>query len=112
MTTPQPPHSIQPSPRQVRQSVAVDAAADEADQVDLGARLGEREVRRPEPRRDPVTEHRGGEVVERALEVGHRDALVDGEALDLVEDRAVGGVVLVGAEHPARAHDVDRRGRG
>ena len=39
MTTPQPPHSIQPSPRQVRQcSTVVDrAAAHEAAQVDLGA---------------------------------------------------------------------------
>ena len=50
-----------------------------------------------------------GEVVERALEVGHGQALVDGEALDLVEDRGVGGVQLVGAEHPAGADDVDRR---
>ena len=46
-------------------------------------------------------------MVERALEVGHGDALVDHEALDLVEHRRVRGVVLVGAEHPARADDVD-----
>ena len=57
----------------------------------------------------PVAEHRRGEVVERALEVGHGDALVDDEALDLVEHRAVRGVVLVGAEDPAGADDVDRR---
>ncbi len=47
-------------------------------------------------------------MVEGALEVGHRDALVDDEPLHLVEDRAVRGVVLVGAEDPARADDVDR----
>ena len=71
LTTPQPPHSIQPSPLQVRQvsTAGASAAADEADQVDLGGRLGEREVRRAEARRDPVAEHRLREVVERALEV-------------------------------------------
>ena len=57
----------------------------------------------------PVAEQRREHVVERALEVGHRDALVDDQPLDLVEHRAVRGVVLVGAEHPARADDVDRR---
>ena len=51
------------------------------------------------------------EVVEGALEVGHRDALVDREALDLVEDRHVRGVELVGAEHPAGHGDVDGHAR-
>jgi hypothetical protein len=51
-------------------------------------------------------------VVERALEVAHRDPLVDGQPLDLVEDRAVRGVVRVGAEDPAGADDVDRRPAG
>ena len=49
-----------------------------------------------------------GERVERALEVRHRDALVHGQALDLVEHRGVGGVQLVGAEGLARRADVDR----
>ncbi len=53
-----------------------------------------------------------GEVVEGALEVGHGDALVDDEPLDLVEHRRVRRVVLVGAEDPARADHVDRRGPG
>src|SRR6478752_10365904 len=48
--------------------------ADEADQVDLGARLGEGEVRRAEARADALAEHRRREVVEGALEVGHGDA--------------------------------------
>ena len=34
---------------------------------------------------------------------------VDRQAFDLVEDRGVGGVQFVGAEHPARADHVDRR---
>ena len=43
-------------------------------QVDLGGRLGEREVRRPQPGHDVRAEHLRGEVVERALQVRHRDA--------------------------------------
>ncbi len=38
----------------------------------------------------------------------HGQALVDGETLDLREDRGVGGVEFVGAEGAAGAHDVDR----
>src|SRR4051812_40117000 len=83
--------------------------ADEADHVDLGRGLGEREVRRSEPCRDPLAEHLLGEVVEGALEVGHRDALVDDEPLDLVEHRRVRRVVRVGAEDATRADHVDRR---
>ena len=60
LTTPQPPHSIQPSPRQVRQAPRSHAAAHEADQVDLGRRLGEREVGRPEAGGDALAEQRGG----------------------------------------------------
>ena len=48
--------------------------------------------------------------LERAPEVGHGAALVDAQALDLVEDRQVRRVVLVGAEDLAGADDVDRRG--
>ena len=64
---------------------------------------GRNRVRMPSPKSD--CEH----VVERPAQVGHRDALVDDEPLDLVEDRAVRGVVLVGAEDAAGADDVDRR---
>ena len=48
-------------------------------------------------------------MVERALEVADGDALVDDEALDLVEDRAVRRVELVGAVDPAGADHVDRQ---
>ena len=47
-------------------------------------------------------------MVEDALEVRHRQALVHGQALDLVEDGGVGGVELVGAEDLAGAGHVDR----
>ena len=90
----------------------VQAAADEAAQVDLGGGLGEGEVRRTEAGADPLAEHRRGEVVEGALEVGHGDALVDAESLDLVEHRAVRGVVLIGAEDATGRDDVDRRRAG
>ena len=89
--------------------VGVDPPADEAAQVDLGGRLGEREVRRPEPGRDARRRtSRAAKWSSEPLRWAMRDALVDDEALDLVEHRAVGRVVLVGAEDPARADDVDR----
>ena len=44
--------------------------------------------------------------------MGHGQALVHGQPLDLVEDRGVGGIQLVGAEHTARAGDVDRHFAG
>jgi hypothetical protein len=46
-------------------------------------------------------------VVESAAQVTQRDAPVHHQALDLVEDRHVGGVELVGADHLAGADDVD-----
>ena len=49
------------------------AAADEAQHVDLGRGLGEREERRPEARSRARAEHLAGEQLERALEVGHGD---------------------------------------
>jgi hypothetical protein len=49
------------------------------------------------------------EVVESAAQVRHRQALGDGEPLDLVEHRGVRRVELVGAEHLAGAHDVQRQ---
>ena len=85
------------------------AVAGEAEEVGLHARLGEREVVGPHPGAGLLAEHDAHERVERAAQVGHRQALVDGEALDLVEDRRVGRVEVVGAEHLAGGHDVDRR---
>ena len=85
------------------------AAADVADHVHLGGRLGEREEVRPQPGLHVLAEERLDHVVEGALEVGHGEALVDGEQLDLAEDRAVRGVQLVGAVHAAGADHVHRR---
>ena len=47
-------------------------------------------------------------MVENALEVSHRQVLVDGEALHLVEHRRVGRVERIGAENLAGAGHVER----
>ena len=87
---PQPPHSTQPAPPLLVREV----------DVHLGARLGEREERRPEPGPRLRAEHRPREVVEGALEVRHRQVPVDGQALDLMEDRRVGRVEIVRRDRP------------
>ena len=84
------------------------AVAVEARDVDLDARLGEREEVRAQPDLALGAEDRARERQQRALEVGERDALVDREPLDLVELRRVRGVG-VAAVDAARDDDVDRR---
>src|SRR5919109_3381008 len=88
------------------------AAADEAGDVHLGARLHEREVRGPQADFSVLAEVGAGEGQQRALHVGHGDALVHGQHLDLVEHRHVGGVGGVGAVAAARDHHVHRRRAG
>src|SRR5579875_3728162 len=64
----------------------------------VAGRLGEREVVGPEPRPQAHAEHRVDERLDRPAQVGHGEPLVDGQALDLVEHRAVRGVQRVAAE--------------
>ena len=65
--------------------------------------LDEREVRRAEAHVEVVALEEGAaELRERALQVGEADALVDQQALDLVEHRRV-RLVVVPAIHAARA---------
>ena len=71
---------------------ASDAVAHEAGDRQLPAGLDEREVVGREAGADLLAEHRPGERGERPAEIGHRQALVDREALDLVEHRHVRGV--------------------
>ena len=90
--------------------------------VHFAARLGEREVMGAEARDRVLAVELAHDLVERALEVRHRNALVDGHALDLVEHGRVRGVDLVLAVHAAgsenadgqlaRLHRVDLHGRG
>src|SRR3954454_9608570 len=84
------------------------AVAVEAGHVDLDARLGEREEVRAQADVAAVAENRVGEAEQRALEIGERDVLVDGEALDLVELRRVRRVA-VAPVRAARDDDVERR---
>jgi len=56
-----------------------------------------------------LTEHRLREMIEGAFQVTHRDALVNDQSFELVEDRQMGRVVLVGTVDLARADDVDRQ---
>ena len=65
------------------------ALAEQAVDVELGRRLGEREVRRAQARVDRPAEVGRGERLEGAGQVGEGDALVDDQALDLVEHRHV-----------------------
>ena len=59
--------------------------------VDLERRLGEREERRPEPHLDVVDlEERLAEFLQDPFQVAEMRALVDDQALDLMEHRRVG----------------------
>ena len=77
--------------------------------VELRRRLGEREVARPQARREAGPEERLRERLDRSGQVGHRDVAVDDESFDLVEHGHVRGVGRVAPEHPPRRDDVDRR---
>ena len=84
---------------------------DEAGDVDLDAGLGEREEVRAQADVALVTEDRAREAQQRALEVGERDVGVDGQPLDLVELRRVGGVGVAPVDAPGD-DDVQRRREG
>ena len=90
-------------------TAAAGAVAGEARDVRLHRRLGEREVVRAEAHPALLAEERAHQVEQRPLEVGERDPAVDGEPLDLVEDRRVRRVELIGPERPAGADDVHRQ---
>src|SRR5580692_9821590 len=84
------------------------AAADMAFHRHVAGRLGEREVVRPQPGAQAHAEHHVHECLDRAAQVGHGQALVDREPLDLVEHRAVGGVQRIVPVAAARADHVKR----
>src|SRR5215211_2983245 len=99
----------QPAARAVAHEAA--AVAVEAGDVDLDARLGEREEVRAQADVAARAEDRVREAQQRALEVGERDVLVDGEALYLVELRGVGRVAVATVRAPGD-DDVQRRRMG
>src|SRR5690606_802970 len=93
-----------------RPAAVVTRAADAPD-VHLGARLDEGEVARAEPHGGVLAVETLGERREYPLEFGEADPLVHEEALDLVEHRRVGDVV-VSTVHGAATHDGHRRAMG
>ena len=96
-------------PAGVLAGAAACAAADPAGDVGLDRGLGEREVVRAETDAPVRPVERAHHVQERPLEVGERQPAVDGEALELVEDRVVRRVDRVApVAAPDRDH-VDRR---
>ncbi len=82
-----------------------------AGHVDLDARLGEGEEVRAQTHVALVAEDRARELQQRALEVGERDVLVDGETLDLVELGRVRGVGVGPVDAPGDHHVQRRRVR-
>ena len=82
--------------------------ADETFQINLSAGLSEGEVVRAETSTH-VAEHGAGKGIDGSFEVAHRDAFIDAQPLDLVEDWKVSGIVLISAEHFAGADDAHRR---
>ena len=77
--------------------------------VHFGGRLGEREVVRAELGRHAVgLEEARDEGFQHPFELAHMRALVDDEALDLMEHRRV-GLVGIAAEHPARRDQAEGR---
>ena len=85
------------------------AAAPEARDVHLDARLGEREEVRLQPGLALGAEQRARDLLERAGQVRERDVVADGEPLDLREHRQVGRVDRVAAVDGAGDDDEERR---
>ena len=78
--------------------------------VHLRRGFGEGKIARAKPHRQFINAEVGAaELDQRSLEMAHMGGLVDHQPLDLVEHRAVGGVI-VGAKGAARRDDAQRRG--
>src|SRR5262247_420140 len=96
-------------PTSVLAEPAARAAALEAEHVRLRGGLREGEERGAEAHARARPEHLAGEVVEGALEIGHGDVAIDGEAFDLVEHGRMRSVRDVVPEHLAWADDAHGR---
>ena len=83
------------------------AVAEDATEGYLGARFGKRKKTGMEAAADVLAEKPLAEIVENPLEVGESDVLVDGEALDLMEDGRVRGVGIVAPVDLAGDDDVE-----
>src|SRR3989441_974822 len=83
--------------------------AGEAAESDLRGRLGEREVIGPEADLPVASEDLPRERIEHALQVDHRELLVDGQALVLKEDALPDRVRRLVSVAPPWNHHADRR---
>ena len=84
------------------------SAALEAADIDLNARLREREIARAETCLYVAAEDRLYKLVEHTLKVAERDLLIDNKAFHLVEHRGVSRIT-VGTEYTSRCQHLDRR---
>ena len=80
-----------------------------AAEIHFEARLGVSEIVRTKTRLRVLAEQRREDVVEQRLQVAHRDVLVDVQALELVEVRAVRRIGRVAAINAPGRDDADRR---
>ena len=84
------------------------SAALEAADIDLNARLREREIARAETCLYVAAEDRLYKLVEHTLKVAERDLLIDNKAFHLMEHRGVSRIT-VGTEYTSRCQHLDRR---
>ena len=85
------------------------SACPRAADIDLGRRLGKREIARPEADRQVVHAKKGAaEFDQAAFEMSHMGRPVDDQPLDLVEHRRMRCIVVT-AERPPGNDDPDRR---
>ena len=83
------------------------AMAGKALDIDLGGGFGEGEVVRTEAHDGIFAVQALDDRFQAALEVAHGDALINDQALDLMEDGGVGGIHGIAAVHTAGGDDAD-----
>jgi len=104
---PQPSNSIHRWPCSCGRSAVARAlaAAKNATDLHVGARLGERKERRIETRLDARSKQRFHGVVERALQVAKRDVRVDRKPFDLMKGGRMCSVERIVAVNFSGTHD-------
>jgi len=81
----------------------------ETRKIELGRRLGEREVRRTKPRDSVLSVHSFEPFGHGALQMSHRDAFIDAKTLELMKHRRMRHIGRVAAKDLARRKNTDWR---